>query len=341
MEKDKKRPRRGIRYYLLESTYGVSFGGLTLLVMLAFFGPQLVFAVQDQYQGERAWQGVRNSLDMETMSQTYEELRERLAMLADIEGDAQINVAGTEYEVNSEFYAVLDNVMGTDSIYTLESLAGLPGVDALEKRAYTVNQWKKYIVYSDDYQKGTTDILLSAWYAELETDEGIRMDLLVDTVNYELYYIRTNDYGSVKETVDAKNKDLVSYYDAYGVINDLRDREYELFYYIYDYYRAGVSRDQLFEDYLTEMAQTRKEGPAEVLTIGDGYADERFRITEYSIQLPYWDNYLKWELLYCDYYDMNDSFIISVGIAEIAELIPELQDYETISTSTASAASSD
>jgi len=314
----KERRKRLIKPYIIS---GVAIG---TLVVLAFWGPQLVLSGQDMYQMDRIWQGTRNGLDMGKIYSEYGDLRERLEVFSErLEKDYPFYVAGTDYRVDEQFFDILDMVIRQTG-YDMLLYAGIaPNLSEVENRGYTVNAWKKYVIYNDIQEGETTGILVSAWYIEFTMRDNMKVKLLVDTESYELYCMQLMGHPDEKIGKDAKinmgrssvkeqEKYLVSWIFEQGMA------ETEWMGFWFDYYEAGETLVQSYTDYIENAVKNGVEFKHDYETVN-------YDIHKMSVLLPYLEYLLKWE--------MGISFsrvetlpdILFIGLTEIADLIPEFQ----------------
>lgn len=167
--------------------YAAGLFGLIGLVAAAFWVPQFVFRVQDDILCGNTVFGQRIHMDVEAMRTDYEkELAIRLKNFADgLKTGENFYVTSQDLEINEEIQAYLYS----DSGLYQSIIDDLTAIGLLDfwRRDYTVNQWKRYVIYSDNYAKGVNFIL---WYIELQDPEEV-LKLLVDGEDGTIYALKT------------------------------------------------------------------------------------------------------------------------------------------------------
>lgn len=199
---------------------------LVMLVAAAFFAPQVIFQVQDYFLCANTALSKRETMDVETLSTTYERsLKQRMQNFADGFGAGEdYYVAAQDFEISQELYDFLSDVMYQDIVLLYVDMGFIPM--EFYNSEYTVNQWKRYVVYSDDYTKGVNFIL---WYVEMQDKTGMVIKLLIDGEDGTIYALKTepNEYLVQKEN---------SLHEISGVHVNAADIKW----IAYDEYLAGV-----------------------------------------------------------------------------------------------------
>lgn len=174
--------------------------GLAVVVLIAaaFFVPQVIFQVQDAVLCGNTVLSARENTDAESLSTTYEKsLPLRMTSFAEgLMGNSSFYVTSQELEPDEELRTFLysDKGLYHEIIYTFMDGGLLPY--EIEGEYYSVQQWKRYVIYSDDFAKGVNFIL---WYIELENEEGALFKMLVDAEDYTIYAIKTERNYSYTE----------------------------------------------------------------------------------------------------------------------------------------------
>ena len=197
--------RRLLRYY------AAIFSVLALLIAAAFFAPQILFHVQDAILCRDTVLTQQESLNVETLSTTYEQsLEKRMQNYAEglAEGD-MFYVTAQDLALTGEVreYVYSDRGLFSEAVNNFASIGLLPWY--IWEADYTVLRWKQYVIYSDDFAKGVNFIL---WYVEMKDSNGVVVKLLGDAEDGTVYALRTESdqysnpavYGAV-ETGERKN----------------------------------------------------------------------------------------------------------------------------------------
>lgn len=213
---------------------------LGLLVIAAFLMPQFIFRVQDDILCGDIKLSRRESMDVEAMRTDYEKvLSIRLKNFADgLTAGENFYVSSQELEINEEIqeYLYSDSGLYQSLIDNFTSI----GLLDIWGRDYTVNQWKRYVIYSDNYAKGVNFIL---WYIELQDAEEV-MKLLVDGEDGTVYALKTEISLPEEEQVKV-------HYDYWDQMKSyLGEYMYHVLWgYFADYY--DLMTDEVTEQYHT------------------------------------------------------------------------------------------
>jgi len=295
--------------------------GLLILVVAAFFCPRNLFRLQDGYQMERIWQGTRNSMDLEALYGSYGSLRDRLTAFAKRQEEMEFHVTDTKYSVNQQLLDTLELVVSQECFQWLEIL----GRDAtfLFEQGYTINQWKQYVIYNDIHEKEEATVLISGWYIDLTTREDITVKMLIDTETYGLYYI---------QILDASDNGWSEYYWNEMYKGNVSWQEYMMEYW-FEYYEAGETPVQTYESYFADSYDVDKETVKNenVMDSSGKKNTWKARMWELEMELPYFDHFLMWKLKAessNSIWDKKEQWhgTFSMGIVDIADLIPEFQE---------------
>ena len=303
--------------------YFAGITGILLLVVLAFLGPQIVFKIQDMYQTGRLWQGTRTGLDMEAIYSTYGSLRERLVVFAErLDEEYKFYVADTEYQRSAELVDMLDMILDQAGYEKLEECGIAPQMDEVENRGYTIDQIKKYVIYNDVTGNESNAVVVSAWIFEFTTRHDITVKLLVDTETYTIYYVQISQLDYYENTKDTL------YWEKLYYMEEFYNTDWLSFWF--DYLDAGQTSVQTFEGYLAGLNMKDKEAVNEVV-----YDKMNIKVEsksgprqpqEITMEFPYGEHYvLQWQASVQTVGDKGVPAIFSLGLKDIADLIPELQ----------------
>ena len=187
--------RRLLRYY------AVIFSVLALLIAAAFFAPQILFHVQDAILCRDTVLTQQESLNVETLSTTYEQsLEKRMQNYAEglAEGD-MFYVTAQDLALTGEVreYVYSDRGLFSEAVNNFASIGLLPWY--IWEADYTVLRWKQYVIYSDDFAKGVNFIL---WYVEMKDPNGVVVKLLGDAEDGTIYALRTESDKYSNPAVD-------------------------------------------------------------------------------------------------------------------------------------------
>lgn len=170
--------------------YGLGGLGLLTLIAAAFFGPQIVFAIQDDIRCKAAVAMSPLQVDVTSFNVGYEtDLYKRLERFA--EGLAE----GRQYyvtEQDMELTTEIADWMVSEQGFSQEAFQQLVWNLGLIPEAvfgYNLIAWKRCVIYGDDFAGGVNFIL---WYIELGNNDETVVRLLVDGETGDLYGIRTN-----------------------------------------------------------------------------------------------------------------------------------------------------
>lgn len=314
--------------------HGALLAALTLLVALAFYMPQFIFQVQDGILCGDTILGERESVDVEALSTTYEKALGR-RMLNFAEGQ----VADDSFYVTSqnltpdeqlEEYLYSDKGIYQDFIALYVNYGLIP--ETIWADDYTVAQWKRYVIYSDNYAKGVNFIL---WYIELQDSQGVTCKFLVDAEDGSLYAVKTeNNEMSVMLDGIIYDRNLLEddralteiwgtfaiYYESLG-----QDEIVHLFETMEKIGWSGI--DGILYDAPEDVSEI--VGDADLHGILEGLAGYRRESDErVSFRLPYGGTYLEVVAQITEVTTEMSEYMyfypdILIGIRQIYEFIPE------------------
>lgn len=181
---EQSRNRRGVLLC------GLGALGLVMLVTAAFFGPQIVFAMQDDIRCGRIVSLSPLEVDITSFNTNYElDLYKRLERFAQGLADSrQYYVTVQDMEPTAD---IADWMASEQGFFhdRFQALVWNLGLIPEELFGYSLIGWKRCVIYGDDFAGGVNFIL---WYIELGNNGETVARLLVDGETGELYGIRTN-----------------------------------------------------------------------------------------------------------------------------------------------------
>lgn len=321
-------------------TYAAGTIALAVLILAAFFLPQLVFYVQDGLRCEDYQFDRQEAQDITLLSTSYEtSLYNRLLRFAeDEQSGAKLYVTSQDLTPNQELYDFLKSGDGLQqSAIMLLADTGLFDYSLFYN--YQVADWKQYVIYSDNYARGVNFIL---WYIELEQETGAVLRLLLDAETGSLYGMQS-DYEAMREQTTELKKGysdtLIDFMSAiFGSAYDMA-----ALWISFAYHYGGFDEREAFlaecEELLAEMESYGYTAAV------DGYIEEPYEeemswtgvdflwsVRDYGKELelvfPYGEYSQKFllsmpgDVFYAkDYYTMLTD--VTVGFPSIYELIPE------------------
>lgn len=301
--------------------------GLILLVACALFLPNIFFELKDRY----LWQGTaleyRAPVDVTILSSSYEpDLYERMYHFA------QGLAAGTEY-----YASVQELEVTQDLYYQLQGEGGLRQnflykifVNELLNESifwgYTIDTWKQYVIYNDNYTQGVDFIL---WYLEFTVPAGEKVKILIDAEDMTLYGIRTEG-SELLEQMDR----LYRWGNGEFTLYEYLERTgYELpdYWNIVSYYYAAVTEEDVEKYYqqleyygyvytkIPNSAITESITSTSISISSDG--------NRFDLDIPYGEQYLVFCMEHMPDESGNHYYYpqLTMGIESIYKLIPEFQ----------------
>lgn len=228
--------------------YVLGAAGLVLLLLFSFFVPQLIFRLRDSYLCRDFVYEKQEDMDVALLGAAYEpSLGQRLRSF--VEGQEKgrnFYVSVQEMEVTQELYQQLRGTTGI--LYQQDILAvmldtGMVSYTFVSQDTFTINCWKRYVIYSDEYTEGINFII---WYLDLQADDGRRLELLIDAEDATLYALYAERSISLTKAVKLEITDVMR-----GVSLD------ELWYFL-NYYYQSISREEL-ENYIDMRSYNGQE----------------------------------------------------------------------------------
>lgn len=223
--------------------YAAGVVGLATLLLCAFFLPQMMFALRDSYLCRDIVYDEREDMDVTLLSAAYEpSLGRRLQSFAEgLSMGRNYYVSAQNMDVSQDVYEVLyQKLEYPDSwMSILMDIGVIPG---LFRDEFTLNSWKQYVIYNDDYAGGVNFII---WYLAMTDDNGNNWMLLVDAEDFTIYgiYVNRSELNSGK-VVWAGG--VIEYFDVFRI--DLVE-----WWYYSCYYFQSISREELDNYYKYEV----------------------------------------------------------------------------------------
>ena len=222
-------PTGGRKLYVLGAV------GLVLLLLFSFFVPQLIFRLRDSYLCRDIVHGEQEDMYVTLLGAAYEpSLGQRLKNFVEgQEKERNFYVSVQEMEVTQELYQQL---RGTDGIlyqqYILEVMldTGMVSYTFVAQDTITVNRWRRYVIYSDEYTEGVNFII---WYLDLQADDGRRLELLIDAEDATVYAFYAERSISLTKAVKLEISDVMRRFSLD-----------ELWFFL-NYYYQSISREEL------------------------------------------------------------------------------------------------
>lgn len=314
--------------------YAVELSALAAFLGAAFFMPQIIFRVQDRVLWGKTMLSEQERVDVESLGTAYESsLALRMQNYAEgLASEDIFYVNEDSFSVSEEIYDYLEKdsqLLNQEMIEALLEGGLIPY--SFYKMSYNVNQWKQYIVYSDNYAKGVNFIL---WYIELQDVNGVLLKLLVDAETDTIYALKTENNVLFDKEYGYENTDYLRRY--------WRDENvaYELWGFFALYYEA-LPEEVLLR--YTEESQIWYENAMAHGFAGDavdGNIQANGENFEWEGPVYHLDeeDTMRYRLNYGDAYldvlmkvedaeqDLKYIFVypnITVGIRQIYEMIPE------------------
>lgn len=233
-----KKPKNGRNQHKRidsKKLYAAGAVGLVVLLLCAFFLPQMIFGIRDIYLCRDIVHDEREDLDVTLLSAAYEtSLGRRLQTFADgLQAGRNYYVSVQDLDVSEDIYEILyQNLLYQDSWMTVLMEIGL--IPGLFRNDFTLNSWKQYVIYNDDYAGGVNFII---WYLEMTDDDGKSWKLLVDTDDFAIYGIYVNRSRLNAEGV-AWAGGIIEYFNSFNI-------DLVAWWYYCCYYYQSISREEL------------------------------------------------------------------------------------------------
>ena len=284
------------------------------VVAAALFTPQMIFGVQDGILCGATVLSQRESTNAEALATAYEKsLAVRMRNYADAlaEGESfYVTSQVLQQDESLERYLSSESGLYTDMILKFIDAGLLPDIIWNRVYPYRVNQWKQYVIYSDNYARGVNFIL---WYVEMVSDEGGEFKLLADAEDGTVYAVKAQGGSSY---VYRQNEMLPEFLGQAYYSTEL----WELYV---RYYEAWTQEET--EEFIEMIEAAEQAGLGEV---DHGVSDtvletESGRLLEIAGKVWYWldgDNRMMFRLPFGD-----NSLEIEMNLGEMT--LKQLPDY--------------
>lgn len=327
----KKNTRKTRKKFLV---YAVELSALAAFLGVAFFMPQIIFHVQDHVLWGKTMLSERERVDVESLGTAYEKsLAVRMQNYAEgLAAEDTFYVNEESFLVGEEIYDYLEQdfqLLNQEIIGVLLEGGLIPY--SFYKMGYTVNQWKQYVIYSDNYTKGVNFIL---WYVELQDVNGVLLRLLLDAETDTIYALKTENNIPFDKGKEYENYDYLRKYWRNG------NMAYELWCYFALYYESITEKElsgymdeeQMWGEnaVISEAAETSGNVNAAGNEEAFGRKDVTYHLDEEDTmryRLPYGEAYLD-VLMKVEDTDQDLKYIfiypnVTIGVRQIYEMIPE------------------
>ena len=241
----KRKPLKNKKTFWGGKLYIVGVVCLLGLVIFALCLPQLVFQSEDRRICSETTLEKREDVDIALLSATnYPSLNTRMTVFAEGLADGknyyvsshEMDMAANE-EVYQQFERDPSRIISNSITWGMLSSKSL-GSTFVE--GFRVEDWKQYVIYSDDYAQGVNFII---WYFELTAADGEKMEVLLDAQDYTLYGVRAgHDTMNIGQWYDVTRS--TSLYDFFqSVFLDMNE-----FWFFLCYNYESVN-DEQFDQY--------------------------------------------------------------------------------------------
>ncbi len=319
----KKQGKRNQRNLLL------CIGGLSLLIVFAFAGPELLLRLQDESRLTRSVSMTNAGTDYAVWKEDYEtDTVKRLQNLADgIAAGKQYYVSEQNYEASTddEIYSLMDEyILNSEWNYTFQDMGVIPE-DYFFKNLDTDNiSIKRYILYDEKLSDGVAimayDICMQMKEGEVT---GVNIECVVDSETGTLYAMKV---------VLEDETEPVTWDDIGG------DAPY---YFITDYMQSYL-HDYNSGTYIEIEGEVPYDTNAQIMWDKEAEIEAKEQTTresdngEYTCYLEYGEHrlHLIATLLNASEGQLEKGIGYLFGIREIAEKIPEfLPDMQRVQES--------
>lgn len=226
--------------------YGLGVLGLLLLVSAAFIGPKIAFAMQDNIKCREIVAKNPEEVDVTSFNTGYEtSLYKRLARFAAglAEGE-QYYVSVQDMEITLEIRDWLESYWYDSVGFSL--LVWNLGVLPEEVFSYELLDWKRCVIYGDDFAGGVNFIL---WYMELGQDGNSVVRLLLDGETGDIYGVRTDFSGYFANDEGNEYSRLTDAYKAF----DYSDGMLWEWCVLFSEYFGGITELEGMLNYLNDV----------------------------------------------------------------------------------------
>lgn len=215
--------------------YAAGVVGLVLLLLCAFFLPQMMFGLRDTYLCRDIVHDEREDMDVSLLSAAYEpSLGRRLQTFAEgLSMNRNYYVSAQDLDISEGVYdTIQENLFKPDSWMTILMNIGL--VSGLYGYEFTIDSWKQYVIYNDDYAGGVNFII---WYFAMSDDEGKHWEILVDAEDFTMYGLYA-DCSMLNAKSVGWAGGIIDYFDAFQI-------DLVAWWYYTSYYYQSISSEEL------------------------------------------------------------------------------------------------
>ena len=215
--------------------YAAGVVGLVILLLCAFFLPQMMFGLRDTYLCRDIVHDEREDMDVTLLSAAYEpSLGRRLQTFAEgLSMNRNYYVSAQDLDISEDVYEVLyENLLKPDSWMSILMNIGL--VSGLYGYEFTIDSWKQYVIYNDDYAGGVNFII---WYFAMSDDEGKHWEILVDAEDFTMYGLYT-DCSTLNAKSVGWDGGIIDYFSVLQV-------DLVAWWYYVCYYYQSISGEEL------------------------------------------------------------------------------------------------
>lgn len=304
---------------------------LISLFVAAFLMPQIIFRIQDRILCKDVTLGQRESMDVEALSISYEKsLAARMTGFAEgLAGNDSFYVTSQELEISREVTDFLYSESGLNQDMVTAFMEGGLLPYEIWKGDYEIQQWKRYVIYSDDYAKGVNYIL---WYIELQDVDDSVFKLLTDAEDGTIYGLRTEDSHKMLK------------WDATDYLRDFYIDDYILtqLWGFYAVYYEAISEDAAntlytwmeeygwsdINEFLDAEVRTEGEGRPEIPGVSlENAGYDRDGKNRVLFRMPYHNTWLDF-MMEMEYPEVQPNYRylypdLTIGVRQIYEMIPE------------------
>ena len=215
--------------------YAAGVVGLVILLLCAFFLPQMMFGLRDIYLCRDIVHDEREDMDVSLLSAAYEpSLGRRLQTFAEgLSMNRNYYVSAQDLDISEGVYDTIhENLFKPDSWMTILMNIGL--VSGLYGYEFTIDSWKQYVIYNDNYAGGVNFII---WYFAMSDDEGKHWEILVDAEDFTLYGLYAECSMLNAKSVGWAGG-IIDYFDAFQI-------DLVAWWYYTCYYYQSISSEEL------------------------------------------------------------------------------------------------
>lgn len=299
--------------------------GVVVLLLCAFYLPQLLFQARDNVLCSDTVLSERESVDV-LIGDFYElSLYNRMFNFAEgLSKGVSYYVSEQDMEVDEELY---DLLIGLE-VEPIGILMDFRLINPYLMEEFMIQRQKQYVIYSDDYAQGVN---FRIWYLELTGPYEERLELLMDAETYTIYGIRAERNSLMtQEEIDSWMYYIWSGSLASHLLNSGLENVNQLWLYLAMEYEA-VSMSEFeaiytfWEDFLygSDITSEERLGLMRVLSEGEWLDENNLVIT-----LPYEEYFqtIKLQLTPEEPWPTYRYHDVFYGIESICRMIPEFME---------------